>query len=74
MWIPFFRKWTVPVVVNIFGTTLKEYGEVAKHLEGVKGVAGLEVNISCPNVKKGCISFGVDPREVFKVVRRVRNV
>ncbi|KPJ56890.1 MAG: dihydroorotate dehydrogenase [Deltaproteobacteria bacterium DG_8] len=71
--IPKLKKFGIPIIVNIFGTTIKEYGEVAKALEGVNGIAGLEVNISCPNLKRGGICFGTDPREVFKVVNKVRK-
>lgn len=71
--IPRLKKYGIPIIVNIFGTTLEEYGEVAKNLEGTKGIAAIEINISCPNIKKGGISFGTDPREVFKVVRHVRQ-
>lgn len=67
------KKFGTPIIINIFGTTLKEYEEVARRLEGIRGIAGLEVNISCPNLKRGGISFGTDPREVFKVVSKVRK-
>lgn len=67
------KKFGTPVIINIFGTTLKEYAEVARRLEEIRGIAGLEVNISCPNLKSGGISFGTDPREVFKVVSKVRK-
>ena len=63
----------MPIIVNIFGTTIDEYGEVAKRLEGVEGIAALEINISCPNIHKGGLSFGTDPQEVSKVVRVVRK-
>jgi dihydroorotate dehydrogenase (NAD+) catalytic subunit len=71
--LPFLRKVKVPVIANIFGETLEEYGAVARRLEGVKGVAGIEINISCPNVKKGGIEFGTDPREAHKVVSAIRK-
>jgi dihydroorotate dehydrogenase (NAD+) catalytic subunit len=71
--IPRLRKLRVPVIVNIFGTTRDAYGEVARRLNGCSGIAGLEVNISCPNIKKGGISFGTDPREAFRVVSAVRK-
>lgn len=71
--IPNLRKYGIPLIVNIFGTTLKEYEEVAKTLEGVGGIAGLEINISCPNIKKGGLAFGTDPSDVFKVVSAVRK-
>ncbi|MEE9503905.1 MAG: dihydroorotate dehydrogenase [Thermodesulfobacteriota bacterium] len=70
---PRFKKFGSPVIVNIFGATLKEYEEVAKRLNKVEEVAGLEINISCPNIKRGGISFGTDPKEVFSVVSRVRK-
>ncbi len=71
--MPHLKKYGIPIIVNIYGTTLKDYREVAKRLDGVTGIAGLEINISCPNIKKGGISFGTDPREVFKVVSRVKE-
>jgi dihydroorotate dehydrogenase (NAD+) catalytic subunit len=71
--LPFLRKVKVPVIANIFGETLREYGAVARRLDGVKGVAGIEINISCPNVKKGGMEFGIDPREAYKVVSAVRK-
>lgn len=51
----------VPVIVNILGDSLAEYREIAEQLAGVDGIAALEVNISCPNVKKGGVAFGTDP-------------
>lgn len=71
--LPMLLGYKTPVIVNIFGESLEEYREVAKALDGVKGVTGLEINISCPNVKKGGIVFGTDPRQAFRVVRRVRG-
>lgn len=61
------------VVANIFGETIDEYAEVARRLDGESGVAAIEVNISCPNVKKGGIVFGTDPVEASKVVAAVRG-
>ncbi|TYO97960.1 dihydroorotate dehydrogenase [Desulfallas thermosapovorans] len=63
----------VPVIVNIAGDTLEDYARVARRLDGVPGVAGLEVNISCPNVKKGGIQFGSDPRTAAEVTRAVKG-
>ena len=71
--MPHLKKYGIPIIANIYGTTLKDYGEVAKRLDGVSGIAALEINVSCPNIKKGGISFGTDPREVFKVVRKVKE-
>jgi len=63
----------VPVIVNVVGKTIDEYAEVARRLDGVEGVTGLEVNISCPNVKEGGIAFGTDPTMTAQVVRAVRK-
>lgn len=63
----------VPVVVNILGDTIEEYGEIANRLAGVKGVAAVEVNISCPNVKKGGVAFGSDPKMAAAVTKRVKE-
>src|SRR5690348_2197718 len=59
--LPYLKNVATPVIVNLYGNTLEEYGEVAARLDGEEGVAGLEVNISCPNVKQGGIVFGTDP-------------
>ncbi len=71
--MPLLRKIKTRVVANIFGETVGEYARVAGRLEGVRGVSGVEVNISCPNVKKGGLLFGTDPREASRVVRAVRR-
>ena len=62
------------VFVNVCGDTVEEYAEVARVLEGRPGVAGLEVNISCPNVEKGGMAFGGDPHMTREVVSAVRAV
>ena len=72
-YMPFLRGFDVPVIVNIWGRTLEEYGEVAAAFEDVDGVAGLELNISCPNVKEGGIAFGTNPDMTARVVRYVRD-
>jgi dihydroorotate dehydrogenase (NAD+) catalytic subunit len=71
--LPFLRKFDLPVIVNFFGNTVEEYGEVAKRLDGVSGLMGLELNISCPNVRQGGIAFGVDPKAASKVVDIVKK-
>jgi dihydroorotate dehydrogenase (NAD+) catalytic subunit len=71
--LPKVRELGPPVLVNICGSTVEEYGELARILDGVDGVAGLEINISCPNVHRGGILFGCDPNlaaQVTEVVRR----
>ena len=60
-------------LVNICGDTVEEYAEVARVCDGAPGIAGLEVNISCPNVKKGGLAFGGDPRMTHEVVAAVRK-
>ena len=71
--LPLLKKYDTRVIANIFGETIDEYTEVARRLERAGGVAALEINISCPNVKKGGIVFGTDPKEAFKVVLAVRK-
>ena len=63
----------VPVIVNILGDSLDEYEEIAERLRGVAGVAGIEVNISCPNVKKGGVAFGTDPAMAGSVTAAVKR-
>jgi dihydroorotate dehydrogenase (NAD+) catalytic subunit len=60
-------------LVNIFGSTVEEYAELARRLSAVEGIAGLEVNISCPNVKAEGAIFGAEPRTVYKVVSKIRR-
>ncbi len=67
------RDLDLAVMINVSGNTVEEYGLIAKKLDQVKGVAGLEINISCPNVKKGGMAFGTYPHEAAKVVREVRE-
>ena len=71
--IPFLRTIDTPVIVNLFGNTLEEYGELASRLDQVPEVAGIEVNISCPNVKHGGIVFGTEPHAAYEVVKLVRE-
>lgn len=73
-YLPYLRTLSCPVIVNIWGRTVEQYGEVAARLEAEKeGIAALEINISCPNVKAGGIAFGTAPREAAKVVAAVRR-
>jgi dihydroorotate dehydrogenase (NAD+) catalytic subunit len=69
---PIWAGWRVPVIVNIAGDTIEEYRKLAKTLDGVKGVSGIEVNISCPNVKAGGAAFGADPKCAAEVTKAVR--
>ena len=71
--IPFLRNFNTRIIVNIFGSTVDEYGDVAGAFNGVDGVHGLEANISCPNIKEGGIAFGTDIDATRRVVRRIRK-
>jgi len=71
--LPFLRKHDVAVIANIYGESYAEYQKVARKLSSVKGVHALEVNVSCPNVKKGGLSFGSDPRIAALVTRKVKE-
>lgn len=70
---PVWSKWKVPVIVNIAGRTIGDYALVAKKLDGVAGVAALEVNISCPNVEAGGAEFGIRTDSAAKVIDVVKN-
>ena len=70
--LPYLKNFDVAVIANIYGETYTEYSKVAKKLSSVKGIHALEVNVSCPNVKKGGLSFGSDPKATAEVTRRVK--
>jgi dihydroorotate dehydrogenase (NAD+) catalytic subunit len=72
--LPPLRKQQVPVIVNILGNTPEEYAELASRLDNVEGIAALEINISCPNVKQGGVIFGTNPEAAAGVVKAVRRV
>lgn len=72
-YMPFLVEHQVPAIINIWGTTAEEYAEVAARLTDVPGVAGLELNVSCPNVKEGGSSFGTDVKTFAHVVAMVRK-
>ncbi len=71
--LPYLKGTSARVIANIFGETVEDYSAVAGILDGADGVSAVEVNISCPNVKKGGIVFGTDPFEAAKVVLAVRK-
>ncbi len=71
--LPQLKQYECGILANIFGTSPEEYGEVAAILDGAEGLAGVEVNISCPNVKEGGVQFGTDPETTRMVVARVRR-
>jgi dihydroorotate dehydrogenase (NAD+) catalytic subunit len=69
--LPRLRDFDTPVIANIYGHTIEEYGELADALKGVAGIAAIEVNISCPNVECGGMAFGTDPWTSAKVTEVV---
>lgn len=70
---PLWAGWEIPVIVNVAGDVIEDYVGVARQLDGVPGVAGLELNISCPNVANG-LQFGLDPRLAAELTMAVRRV
>lgn len=74
---PIWQGWDVPVIVNVAGESIEDYVEVVRRLDGVPGVAGIELNISCPNVGKGGLQFAIDrdgARAVTAAVRRATEL
>jgi dihydroorotate dehydrogenase (NAD+) catalytic subunit len=75
--LPYLRKFNTAVIVNIFGYSLEEYVDVARRLDNVPGISGLEVNISCPNVKAGGMVFGTNldaSSELLSAVRKATKL
>jgi len=73
IYAPMWAAWDVPVIVNVAGDAVDDYVGVARRLDGVAGVAGLELNISCPNIANG-LQFGIDPRPAAQLTTAVRAV
>jgi dihydroorotate dehydrogenase (NAD+) catalytic subunit len=71
--LPLLRKYNTSVIVNVFGYCLEDYVEVIHRLEDADGIAAYELNISCPNVKKGGMQFGSNPALVEEVVGAARK-
>ena len=71
--MPYLSALGVPVIVNILGESVEEYSRIAERLVDVPGVAAIEVNISCPNVKKGGVAFGADPKMAASVTAAVKQ-
>jgi dihydroorotate dehydrogenase (NAD+) catalytic subunit len=69
--MPWLRTLHTHVVVNIYGHSIDEYEEIARNLKGIDGISALEVNISCPNVKKGGMVFGKDPKTSARITEKV---
>lgn len=71
---PFLKALKVPTIINIWGTTVEEYAEVARRFDALGGVGALELNVSCPNIKEGGAQFGTDVRLLSQVVGACRKV
>ena len=71
--LPVLKMINAPVFVNIYGKSMEDYAELASRLEDIDEVAGIEVNISCPNVTCGGMAFGAYPESAARVVRAVRK-
>jgi dihydroorotate dehydrogenase (NAD+) catalytic subunit len=70
---PAWAGWRVPVIVNVAGESVGDYVEVVRRLDGVPGVAGIELNISCPNVGRGGLQFAIDAGAAGEVTAAVRR-
>ena len=71
---PFLKTLEVPTIINIWGTTVEEYAEVARRFDALGGVGALELNVSCPNIKEGGAQFGTDCKLLHQVVTACRKV
>lgn len=71
-YLPLLKTYKTPIIANIYGHSVEEYAAVAKKLD-VDGVAAVEINISCPNVKEGGLAFGTNPVTAAEVVKAVKS-
>jgi len=71
--LPFLKRLETPIFVNIYGKSVVEYAELAARLDDIEDVSGIEVNISCPNVKSGGLAFGAYPDSASEVVNAIRD-
>jgi len=74
--LPGFLNFDLPILVNIAANTVEEFGKLASYLSDndlSQIIKGIEINVSCPNVKKGGMAFGIDPRQVERIVKTVKN-
>lgn len=72
--LPFLRQFKVPVIVSVAGYSIEEYVEITTKLKNAKGISGIELNVSCPNIEKGGIEFGSSSRLLQDLIRKVRKV
>ncbi len=71
--MPFLRSIGTSIFINVAGAQVEDYCRVTEKLESVDGIAGLEINISCPNVKEGGLAFGSDPQQAYRLLSVLRN-
>jgi len=71
--LPFLKKFDVPVIMNIIGQSIEDYAQIAEKFDSVDSVHALEINVSCPNVKEGCLAFGTTASGTAQVVKAVRE-
>jgi dihydroorotate dehydrogenase (NAD+) catalytic subunit len=71
--LPFLRQLCPPIFVNLYGRLEAEYSQLAERVDNLDAISGIELNISCPNVKAGGMAFGVDRKAAYSVVRAVRD-
>jgi dihydroorotate dehydrogenase (NAD+) catalytic subunit len=72
--LPWLAQYDVPVIANVAGSSVEEYVNVTEEISTVNNVKAIELNISCPNVKKGGITFGVDPHIAADLTKQVKEV
>ena len=70
--LPYLKKFDTPVIANILATTIQAYVRLSKALDDA-GIDGIELNVSCPNVKKGGITFGTDKKTLSRLISKVRQ-
>ena len=71
--LPYYKNLKTHLIINFFGNTQKEYIELARRFDRISGISGLEMNISCPNIKRGGIVFGTNPHMAYRLVQAVRK-
>jgi len=71
--MPYLRQLKPPLIVNIGGQTIEEFAQLASKFNNVDGIAALEVNVSCPNVKKGGMHFGIEPDATYQAIKAIRQ-
>jgi len=72
--LPYLKQFCTPVILNIYGHSIEEYAELAAFVDAAPDISGIEINISCPNIKAGGVVFGVQPESAHAVVSAVRRV